>query len=74
MLAELMLEGVQCFKYLGAQVEKFELLETEVKSCVKEGFKVFGSTEECDKLQVVGYGTNERVAQEGGCTNCALRN
>ena len=38
-----LLEEVQCFKYLGSQVEKIELVETEVKSRVKEGCKVLGA-------------------------------
>ena len=36
------MEEVQCFKYLGSQVVKIELVETEVKSRVKEGCKVLG--------------------------------
>jgi hypothetical protein len=38
-----LLEEVQCFKYLGSHVEKDELVETEVKSRVKEGCRVLGA-------------------------------
>ena len=49
-----LLEEVQCFKYLGSQVEKIELVETEVKSRVKEGCKVLGALKSVMRCRTLG--------------------
>ena len=49
-----LLEEVQCFKYLGSQVEKMELVETEVKSRVKEGCKVLGALKSVMSCRTLG--------------------
>ena len=49
-----LLEEVQCFKYLGSQVEKTELVETEVKSRVKEGCKVLGALKSVMSCRTLG--------------------
>ena len=48
------LEQVQCFKYLGSHVEKDELVETKVKSRVKEGCKVLGALKSVMKCRTLG--------------------
>ena len=57
---ELLVE-VQCFKYLGSQVEKIELVETEVKSRVKEGCKVLGAL----KSVMAAHGEGRRSPRRG---------
>jgi len=53
-----LLEEVQCFTYLGSHVEKSELVETEVKSRVKEGCKVLGALKSVMSCRTLGMEAN----------------
>ena len=57
-----LLEEKQCFEYMGFQVKKIELVETEVKSRVKEGFKVLGALK--SKMLCRSLGMEAKI----GCT------
>ena len=49
-----LLEEVQCFKYLGSQEEKIELVEAQVKLRVKEGCKVLGALKSVTSCRTLG--------------------
>ena len=47
-------EEVQCFEYLCSHVEKVELVETKMKTRVKEGCEVLGALKSVMKCWTMG--------------------